>query len=151
MNGGSISRAGPRLIAAALLAAALLAVPIFVPRASAAGPELVMFDEASCPWCRRWRQEVGPAYPNTPEGKRAPLRTVDISRARASGIALAAPVRMTPTFVLVENGREVGRITGYPGPDFFWTLLDDLLKKLAPAQQSTGLDRVPASLAGVAP
>ena len=138
MSGGSTLQAILRLIAGILLAAVLLQMPLGAPEARAEGPTLVMFDEAGCPWCLRWRREIGPAYPNTPEGKRAPLRTIDISRARTSGIALAAPVRMTPTFVLVENGREVGRITGYPGPDFFWPMLDELLRKLGPTHQGVG-------------
>ena len=31
-----------------------------------------------------------------------------------------ARCRRTPTFVLVDRGREVGRIVGYPGSDFFY-------------------------------
>ena len=42
-------------------------------------------------------------------------------------IANAPPA---PTFVLVEDGRELGRIEGYPGEDFFWGLLGKLLEKL---------------------
>jgi hypothetical protein len=36
----------------------------------------------------------------------------------------------------VENGKEVGRIRGYPGEDFFWGLLQLLLKKLPPRKQA---------------
>jgi hypothetical protein len=36
----------------------------------------------------------------------------------------------TPQFVLVANGREIGRIRGYPGEDHFWGLLGVLIKKL---------------------
>ena len=97
-----------------------------------AAAELVMFDEAGCVWCRRWDAEIGQAYPNTDEGRRAPLRRIDISRAASSGIKLATPVRATPTFVLVEAGAEVGRITGYPGADFFWGMLGELLARLEP-------------------
>jgi hypothetical protein len=99
-------------------------------RAAAPRVELLMFEEAGCPWCRRWRAEVGPGYPHSPEGKRAPLRIIDLHGARPAGIVLADPVRISPTFVLVEDGREVGRIVGYPGPDFFWGLLEGLMRKL---------------------
>ena len=68
-----------------------------------------------------------PEVERGPEGAAAPAR---IRSGAPSGIVLAAPVVVTPTFVLVERGREVGRITGYPGADFFWGLLDGLLKKL---------------------
>ena len=33
----------------------------------------------------------------------------------------------TPTFVLVEDGKELGRIEGYAGDEFFWFLLGRLL------------------------
>jgi hypothetical protein len=97
---------------------------------SARAAELLMFELQGCPWCKLWHKEIGPAYANTPEGQRAPLRIVDVKGPVPDGIALAKPVRSAPTFVLVENGREIGRITGYPGADFFWPLLDQLLAKL---------------------
>jgi hypothetical protein len=91
-----------------------------------------MFETAGCPWCALWTREVGVAYPKTAEGRRAPLRRVDLREAKAIGVTFAAPVNASPTFVLVDGGREVGRITGYPGADFFWGLLGGMLLKLAP-------------------
>jgi hypothetical protein len=38
--------------------------------------------------------------------------------------------RFTPTFVLVEDGREIARLRGYPGDQFFWALVDEMLAKL---------------------
>lgn len=98
--------------------------------ASVQAAELLMFEEQGCPWCERWHREVGLAYPKTEEGRRAPLRRVDIARSREIGVRLAGPVTASPTFVLVEDGREVGRIVGHPGADFFWGLLGELLAKL---------------------
>ena len=92
--------------------------------------ELLMFDDPGCPWCRKWRAEVGPGYAASPEGRRAPLRTVMLREGRPAGITLNGAVRASPTFVLVQDGREVGRITGYGGPDFFWSMLTDMMKKL---------------------
>jgi len=31
---------------------------------------------------------------------------------------------------MIEDGEDVSRLTGYPGEDFFWSLLDRDLKKL---------------------
>lgn len=39
-------------------------------------------------------------------------------------------MRYTPTFVLIDGGREVGRIEGYPGEAFFWGLLEKLARDL---------------------
>ena len=36
----------------------------------------------------------------------------------------------TPTFVLIDDGREIARLIGYPGEDFFWPILADHLAKL---------------------
>ncbi len=112
--------------------AATLAVVNLPTGASAA--ELVMFDSANCSWCRRWDREVGVGYPDSDEGQRAPLRRIDISQASASGLRLARTVTATPTFVLVEAGAEVGRITGYPGADFFWGQLAEMMGQLPPAE-----------------
>jgi hypothetical protein len=34
--------------------------------------------------------------------------------------------------VLVEDGREIGRIVGYPGADFFYPRVAELLQRLGP-------------------
>lgn len=115
-----------RLTFVALLFCVFTLSPAFSARAA----ELIMFEELGCPWCERWRKEVGVAYPNTPEGKRAPLRRIDIAKARESGVHLATPIVVSPTFVLADKGREIGRIIGYPGADFFWGMLGELLAKL---------------------
>lgn len=47
--------------------------------------------------------------------------------------------RLAPVFVLVDKGRELGRIRGYPGEDHFWGLLGVLIKKLDVAE--TGGER----------
>ena len=109
-------------IAAALSARALAQ--------SASDAELLMFDDTGCPYCRQWHREVGAAYRNSPEGRRAPLRVIQLRGPRPEGITLASPVRATPTFVLVQEGREVGRLTGYGGQDFFWSMLAEQMKKL---------------------
>jgi thioredoxin-related protein len=102
--------------------------------AQASAAELLMFRRAGCPWCAKWDQAIAPVYPQTEEAKRAPLRMVDLDHARAPEESLARPVRYTPTFVLVDHDREVGRIEGYPGEEFFWGLLDELIAKL-PSQK----------------
>lgn len=39
-------------------------------------------------------------------------------------------MRYTPTFVVVDKGREVGRIEGFISDDSFWGLLDELAAKI---------------------
>jgi hypothetical protein len=59
------------------------------------------------------------------------LRSIEMPAAAPQGVILALPVRISPTFVLTDDeGREVGRIVGYPGPDFFWGLFSDMISRL---------------------
>ena len=99
--------------------------------------ELIMFEEVGCGWCRLWLMEVEPGYGKSREGSLAPLRRLPLSKAQTSGIALNSPVTGTPTFVLVDASREIGRISGYPGAEFFYPMLEDLLQRLPPAANAT--------------
>jgi len=112
----------------AAFGAAALAMcwPVF---ASAADVELVMFERPFCEWCEAWNQEVGDAYENTEEGKFAPLRRVQLNEAHPADLEHIRWPRFTPTFVMMVDGQEVGRIRGYPGEDFFWGLLAELIEK----------------------
>jgi thioredoxin-related protein len=107
---------------------------IFIALALAAAParaaELVMFEQTGCVWCAAFDREIAPVYSKTDEGKRAPLRRVDTDRALPPDLAFIQSERLTPLFVLVDKGHEIGRIRGYPGDDNFWGLLGVLIKKL---------------------
>jgi thioredoxin-related protein len=106
------------------------AVFIALSLANARAAELVMFEQTGCARCEAFDREIAPIYGKTDEGARAPLRRVDILLAIPPELAFIDVERLTPLFVLVENGREVGRIRGYPGEDHFWGLLGALIKKL---------------------
>ena len=95
----------------------------------AAETRLIMFEKTGCYWCARWQREIGPIYPKTVEGRLAPLTVLNVSRALPEGITLARRAAYTPTFVLLQDGVEVNRVEGYPGEDFFWGLLDMMLKE----------------------
>src|ERR1700754_271098 len=118
------------------LIAAIVAAGMLLPGVTQAS-ELLMFEQAGCVYCQRWDRDVGSLYEKTPESKSLPLRRIDIQNQKVSGITLASPVRYTPTFVVVDNGREVGRITGYSNDDSFWGLLDALAATLAPTLHET--------------
>jgi hypothetical protein len=97
---------------------------------SAFAAELVMFEQAGCVWCETFDREIAPIYAKTGEGQRAPLRRVNIDYPLPADLGFIAVERLAPLFVLVDKGREVGRIRGYPGEDHFWGLLGALIKKL---------------------
>lgn len=105
------------------IAALLLAALTLLPHKAVAETVLLMAEENGCYWCGRWNDEIAHIYPKTAEGKIAPLQRYDLHSETPENVALSSPVRFTPTFILVEDGQEVGRIEGYPGADFFWGLL----------------------------
>lgn len=108
-----------------LVAAIWLAGPV-----AAAQPELrlVMVEQPGCTYCLRWHEEIGPIYGKTPEGAAAPLERVRLHAPTPEGVSFDSPPVFTPTFVLVRDGAEVARIEGYPGEDFFWGLLGQMLE-----------------------
>jgi thioredoxin-related protein len=107
---------------------ALLIFALSLTRACAA--ELVMFEQKGCVWCQRFDREIAPAYDKTDEGKRAPLHRLDIAQPIPAELFFIHRERFTPVFVLIDQGREIGRIRGYPGDTFFWGLLANLIERL---------------------
>lgn len=111
-----------------LRAVSLLAIALaLLTRSAMAETILVMAEEDGCHWCAKWDQEIGGEYPGTAEGRAAPLVRVGIHDNLPDAMTFADRLVYTPTFVLIQDGREIGRIEGYPGEDFFWPLLQRML------------------------
>ena len=87
-----------------------------------------MFEEVGCVWCARWEKDVGASYDLAREARLAPLTKLDVNDRLPDEITLARAAHFTPTFVLLDEGREVSRIEGYPGEDFFWGLLQMMIQ-----------------------
>jgi thiol-disulfide isomerase/thioredoxin len=106
-------------LAALRAVAAFIAASLahFIPTAANAA-ELVMFDGKWCGRCKQFLAEVAPAYHTTPPGKAMPLRVVDSAQTKP-WFRTSAPIEGTPTFVLVDKGAELGRITGYTTREAF--------------------------------
>jgi hypothetical protein len=98
-------------------------------QAARADTFLIMAEETGCMWCAMWDRQIAPIYPKTPEGRAAPLRKINIHGELPDDVVLTGRITYTPTFILVDEGREVSRIEGYPGEDFFWGLLGKMLKE----------------------
>ncbi len=104
----------------------IFAMPIVCGNLMAA--ELIMVEQQGCYYCLEWKDQLGHIYPKTPEGKYAPLKTIDITEVdQLKG--LQRDVIFTPTFVLMEDNKELGRLEGYSSEDFFWELLELILEK----------------------
>lgn len=105
-----------------LLAGTLFAVP------SWAQTHLLMAEQVGCHYCEKWDKEIAHIYPKTAEGEFAPLIRYDIHDKTPLAFELRTGVHYTPTFILINEGKEVGRIEGYVGEDFFWGLLEIMIK-----------------------
>jgi len=87
---------------------------------------LLLIEDHGCPYCARWDREVREAYQNSPEGRFAPL----VRRFRgAADVSFVPNVIYSPTFVVLVEGKEAGRIIGYQSADFFWAELDAILAR----------------------
>lgn len=122
-------------VPAAFAALALIALTALalVPNTASAG-QLAVFGSARCPYCLAWEREIGRIYPKTQEARLAPLRRIDIQARRPADLAQIKEVHVAPTFVLIDEGREVGRIVGYSGEKSFWGQLHRLLARLHPKE-----------------
>jgi thioredoxin-related protein len=99
-----------------------------LPLRSAQAAELVMVEQPGCYYCQLWDSEIASIYPKTAAGKFAPLRREQL-RALPTELTFTRPVSYTPTFVLIQDNTEIGRLEGYPGKDFFWWHIETMLEK----------------------
>lgn len=97
---------------------------------AASAAELIVVEQSGCVYCARFDREIANAYPNTPQGRRAPLRRVSLDAGWPEDLEGIEAETLTPTFILVDDGREVTRLRGYPGDNYFWFLLDEMLAQL---------------------
>lgn len=118
--------AGVVRVAAALMVVALAAMSPAAAGEQSADVELIMVDDPACRFCQKWNEAVGRGYAKSPEGEAAPLKRVPRGAPELEGLA---PVIYTPTFIVIEGGREVGRISGYSGSSYFYADLRDILTR----------------------
>lgn len=81
--------------------------------------ELLVVEVEQCPICELVRGNIAPAYARTPRATSVPMRFIDVLQLDRSRIKLQEPITIVPTVLFVRDGAEVGRVTGYLGPDNF--------------------------------
>ena len=97
--------------------------------ADADAPYIVMVEQPGCYHCARWHEEIGPAYPKTELGAALGLTSVQLQQVRQQPFQTSRAVSFTPTFLLIVEGKEAGRLEGYAGAHFFWPLLEGMVDK----------------------
>ena len=87
--------------------------------------ELLMFSSKTCGYCVAFLKEVWPEYVKSPKQNILPLKIVDFDGSIPYWFTNALDsnkidgIRATPTFVIFNNGEEIGRMEGYPGKRAF--------------------------------
>lgn len=89
---------------------------------------LMMVDRQGCYYCAQWDAEIGPGFDKSVQGRMAPLMRVDIGGPWPDGIVLEQAPVLTPTFILLERGVELGRIEGYVGAKYFYPVLVEMMQ-----------------------
>lgn len=89
--------------------------------------ELIVLEVPGCIYCRVFRRDVVPAYEISTRAREVPMRFVDLNDIDEEKLGLTSPVDVVPTVVLMHEGREVGRIAGYLGPESFFHSVSHLM------------------------
>ena len=103
-----------------------LIMTLFIP-VRALTAELLVIEQQGCIYCIKWNEEIRKSYPKTALGEFAPLKFADINNL-PDEIELISTVIYTPTFILLKNSKELGRVEGYSGEEIFWFLIEDLFE-----------------------
>lgn len=90
------------------------------------GLELIVLEVDGCIYCGLFRRDVLPKYKASPRGQDVPIRFVDLNHLDEAPLKFVQPVDIVPTVVLLKDNAEVGRITGYVGPENFFHSVDRL-------------------------
>ena len=92
--------------------------------------ELLMFHSKYCGYCMAFMKEVAVDY----EYRDMPLVIIDAYNQpdwfkEAYKENRIKPIRGTPTFIIWNGRKELSRLTGYSGKEWFYTNLDSMFKK----------------------
>ena len=94
-----------------------------------AGLEFLVLEVKSCHVCELVRTHILPPYERSVTAREAPMRFVDLNAVDEAQLGLTAPVTTMPTIVLMREGQEVARLTGYTGPQIFFQAVPEMLAR----------------------
>jgi len=118
-------------VSAAVQKALVVALALMLPAMTSAQAQdlrLLMVEQAGCYYCRVFNRDIAPVYEKSAEGQAAPLVHVQLRGDLPEGVVLNTQPFVTPTFILIgPNGAEIERLTGFPGEDFFWPYISDMI------------------------
>lgn len=89
--------------------------------------EILVVEAPGCIYCHLFRRDVWPIYETSQQAKTVPMRFADLNSETIAQLDLLGPIDSVPTVLVLINGKEVGRIPGYVGPENFFHSIDRLL------------------------
>jgi thioredoxin-related protein len=93
----------------------------------ASSMELLVVEVEGCIYCSVFRRDVLPNYQASTQAQTVPIRVIELNAAEEQKFPFAEPVTMVPTILLMKGGREVGRISGYLGPENFFHAVNHMI------------------------
>lgn len=95
---------------------------------TADGMRLLMIEQPGCAYCIAFNRDIAPIYAKTEHGKAAPLVHANLRDDMPADVQLSSQPFVTPTFILLgPDGQELSRLTGFPGEDFFWPYVSEMI------------------------
>lgn len=89
--------------------------------------ELLVVEVEGCIYCLVFRRDVLPNYQQSAQARSVPMRFIDLNEAEEQKVRLSEPVTQVPTILLMKEGQELGRISGYLGPENFYHAINRLI------------------------
>ena len=125
-----------RVLSRMLFISAFLALPVAISRAGLdlsepaainGNVELIVVEAPGCTFCTVFRRDVLPSYQASERARSVPVRFIDVNDLAVAQLGLGSPINIVPTFVVIKNNKEIGRIPGYVGPENFYHTINYLL------------------------
>lgn len=91
--------------------------------------ELIVVESEGCRPCAAFRSHILPIYQASSHARRVPMRIVTLEGIEASGLKLDSPLEVLPTVLLLSNGAEIARLTGFIAPESFLTVVQSMLDR----------------------
>ena len=119
------SLAALRIYGSLIKAFAFAMAFVVPPQVAEADSRLIMVTSDHCPYCQAWELNVGTVYEKSPYAPTLPLTRVEIGNEIPGSVTLKKPVFGTPTFLIIHNGQEIDRQSGYIDAEMFWWWLSE--------------------------
>ncbi len=85
--------------------------------------EVIVFEIGGCKYCTAFRDNLGARYLASTTNRAAPMRFVDVGKLDPQSFQLRADINTVPTIVVLQDGREVDRVEGYPLPELLFGMV----------------------------